>query len=48
MKFKELSSLATKEYYFSFNENVYKRVDEVAMSSPLGLALDFPAYFEKK
>ena len=36
IEFKELSSLATKESYFIFNEKLYKQVNGVAMGSPLG------------
>ena len=39
IEFKELSSLATKESYFIFNEKLYKQVNGVAMGSPLGLTL---------
>ena len=44
--FKELLSLATKESYLIFNGKLYKRVDGVRVSSPLGptLANDFLVY----
>ena len=49
IEFKELLFLATKESYFIFNGKLYKQVDGVAMSSPLGptLANAFLAHFEK-
>ena len=39
IEFKELSSLATKESYFIFNEKLYKQVNGVTMGSPLGPTL---------
>ena len=49
IEFKELLFLATKESYFIFNRKLYKQVDGVAMSSPLGptLANAFLVHFEK-
>ena len=46
---KQLLSLATKESYFIFNGLIYKKIDGVAMSSPLGpsLANAFLSYHEK-
>ena len=48
-EFKELLSLATKESYFIFNEYLYKQIDGVAMSSPLGPTLPyaFLCFYEK-
>ena len=48
IEFKELISLATKKSCFIFNGKMYKRVDEVAMGSPIGpnLANAFLVYFE--
>ena len=31
--------MATKESFFMFNNKFYKQIDDVAMGSPLGLAL---------
>ena len=36
--FKDLLSLATKESYFIFNKILYKKIDGVAMGSPLQLS----------
>ena len=49
IEFKELLSLATKESYFISNGQLYKQVDGVAMSLPLGptLANSFLVHFEK-
>ena len=46
---KQLLSLATKESYFIFNGLIYKKIDGVAMTSPLGpsLANAFLSYHEK-
>ena len=48
-EFKELSPIATKESCFIFNEKLYKQVEEVPMSAPLGptQANAFLAHFEK-
>ena len=47
-EFKELLSLATKEWYFIFNEILYKPIDGVAMGSPLGttIANAFLCFYE--
>ena len=39
IEFKELLSLATKQSFYIFNAKLYKQVDGVTMSSPLGLTL---------
>ena len=39
VEYKYLLSLATKESYFIFNNILYKQIDGVPMSSPLGLSL---------
>ena len=38
-EFKDLLSIETKESYFIFNNILYKRIDGVAMGSPLGPSL---------
>ena len=38
-EYKYLLSLATKESYFIFNNILYKKIDGVPMSSPLGPSL---------
>ena len=38
-EFKEILSLATKEWYFIFNNILYKQIDGVAIGSPLGSSL---------
>ena len=35
-EFRNVLSLATKQFYFTFNEILYKQMHGVAMSSPLG------------
>ena len=42
-------SLATKESYFIFSEYLYKQIDGVAISSPLGPTLPnaFLCFYEK-
>ena len=49
IEFKKLLSVATKESYFTFDGQLYKQVDGVAMGSPLGptLANAFVVHFEK-
>ena len=46
---KQLLCLATNESYFIFNGLPYKKIDDVAMGSPLGpsLANAFPLYYDK-
>ena len=48
--FVELMKSATSSVEFSFNNNVYKQTNGVAMGSPLGPALAniFVGYFEEK
>ena len=48
-EFKELLSLATKDSYFIYDGTLYKQINDVAMSSPLGptLANAFLIYHEK-
>ena len=48
-EFKELLSLATKDSHFIYDGTLYKQIDDVAMSSPLGptLANAFLIYHEK-
>ena len=47
-KLKELLSIATKESYFTFSRKLQKKVDGVAIGSPIGPTLEtaFLAYFE--
>ena len=48
--FVELMNTATKSVEFSFNNNMYKQIDGVAMGSPLSVALAniFLGYHERK
>ena len=48
-EFKELLSLATKDWHFIFDGTLYKQIDGVAMDPPLGptLANAFLVYCEK-
>ena len=48
--FSKLLDLATRESYFTFNQNLYKQIDGVAMGSPLGptLANIFMSHDEQK
>ena len=49
IEFKEVLSLATKESYFIFKEQLYEQVDRFATVLPLFPTLDnvFLVYFEK-
>ena len=49
-QFKSLFDIATKDCYFTFNDEIYRQVDGVAMGSPLGptLANIFMCYHEKR
>ena len=48
--FRELMRLATSEVEFSFNGEMYRQIDGVAMGSPLGptLANIFVSFYDKK
>ena len=48
--FRNFLNIATKEFFFMFNNKYYKQVDGVAMESPLGSALAniFMCSFESK